>query len=103
MGWKFTKWADPHSHYDVEINPVVRDTNQKRPRSMLRAVWEQLILEQTSQEWKKAFDVCAFDGRKNCFTPILFPIEEGELTQTGLPTPLTIHRPVTYLDHHAGL
>lgn len=65
------------SHYDIDINPVVKSTNTKRPRQLLRAVWEQLALEQTDTHWKQAFKAVAFDGRKNAFTPYKFPIVDG--------------------------
>lgn len=64
-------------HYDVDINPVVTVANQQKPKAMLRAVWEQLSLEQHGK-WADAFAACAFDGRKNCFTPVAFPMPKGE-------------------------
>ncbi|ORY32296.1 Piwi domain-domain-containing protein [Naematelia encephala] len=64
-------------HYDVDINPVVHVINQKKPKAMLRAVWEQLSLEQTG-DWALPFAACAFDGRRNCYTPVRFPIDQGE-------------------------
>ncbi|KAK4686283.1 eukaryotic translation initiation factor 2C, partial [Tremellales sp. Uapishka_1] len=66
-------------HYDVEINPHVRTVNQKKPVGLLRAVWEQLIIDQVDNGWEIPFSVSAFDGRKNAFTPVPFPISDGKL------------------------
>lgn len=54
----------------------------KRPRQLLRAVWEQLALEQTDPQWKNGFKAVAFDGRKNAFTPNKFPIPGSEFSPT---------------------
>lgn len=69
--------AHPYSHYDIEINPVVHVQNQKKPKGMIRAIFEQTCLEGIG-DWKIGFDACAFDGRKNCFTPIPFPLRPGK-------------------------
>ncbi|EIW72602.1 hypothetical protein TREMEDRAFT_12051, partial [Tremella mesenterica DSM 1558] len=63
-------------HYDIEIDPAVPVTNQKKPKSLMRTVWEQLVVEQVcaNSDWTPGFKTCAFDGRKNAFTPIEFPI-----------------------------
>jgi eukaryotic translation initiation factor 2C len=66
------------SHYDVEIDPVVKTLKQKKPKGLLRAVWEQVSLEQ-SGDWAEAFAAGAYDGRKNYFTPVPFPISRGKL------------------------
>jgi hypothetical protein len=60
----------------VDINPFVAHTGQKKPKGLLRAVWEQVCLEGKGQ-WADAFAACAYDGRRNAFTPIEFPIPEG--------------------------
>ncbi|WVQ97314.1 hypothetical protein IAU59_004425 [Kwoniella sp. CBS 9459] len=61
-------------HYDVDMEPVVsRGANAKKPKGLLRAVWEQLCLEQQG-EWKEGFQASAYDGRKNAFTPIRLPL-----------------------------
>lgn len=65
------------SHYDVEIDPVVKVINQKKPKALLRAVWEQLVLEQKDPKWKEPFSASAFDGRKNVYTPIEFPLDRS--------------------------
>ncbi|RSH92939.1 hypothetical protein EHS25_008385 [Saitozyma podzolica] len=65
-------------HYDVEIDPVVKTLNQKKPKGLLRAVWEQVSLEQ-SGDWGEAFAAAAYDGRKNCFTPTAFPISRNSV------------------------
>lgn len=75
------------SHYDVEIDPVVKVANQKKPKALLRAVWEQLVLEQKDPKWVNSFSASAFDGRKNAYTPNEFPLDRGEF----LP-PLILHQ-----------
>jgi hypothetical protein len=65
------------SHYDVEIDPHVKVLNQKKPKALLRAVWEQLVLEQKEGPWVEPFTASAFDGRKNAYTPIEFPMGRG--------------------------
>lgn len=62
---------------------MVKVTNTKRPRQLLRAVWEQLAAEQTHPDWQRGFKAVAFDGRKNAFTPHKFPI--GDRTSTPAP------------------
>jgi eukaryotic translation initiation factor 2C len=57
--------AADFSHYDVEIDPHVRVVNQKKPKALLRAVWEQLVLDQKNDPWVGPFSASAFDGRKN--------------------------------------
>jgi len=69
------------SHYDVEIDPHVKVVNQKKPKALLRAVWEQLVLEQKNDPWVGPFSASAFDGRKNAYTPIEFPMGRGESSQ----------------------
>jgi eukaryotic translation initiation factor 2C len=67
------------SHYDVAIDPVVRVTKQKFPRTLLRSVYEQLVLENENRpEWAQAFAAAAFDGRRNAYTPDPFPVPKGE-------------------------
>ncbi|WVR05874.1 hypothetical protein IAU60_002900 [Kwoniella sp. DSM 27419] len=64
-------------HYDVDMEPVVsRGANAKKPKGLLRAVWEQLCLEQ-SGEWRNSFQTSAYDGRRNAFTPNKLPISHG--------------------------
>jgi eukaryotic translation initiation factor 2C len=48
------------SHYDVEINPVVKVANQKKPRALLWEVWQQLLADATG-EMKKVLDTAAYD------------------------------------------
>ena len=69
------------SHYDVEIDPHVKVVNQKKPKALLRAVWEQLVLEQKNDPWVGPFSASAFDGRKNAYTPIEFPMGRGTSSQ----------------------
>ena len=70
-----------HSHYDVEIDPHVKVVNQKKPKALLRAVWEQLVLDQKNDPWVGPFSASAFDGRKNAYTPIEFPMGRGTSSQ----------------------
>lgn len=49
-----------YSHYDVEINPVVKVANQKKPRHLLWAVWNKMCSEATG-ELKKVLDAAAYD------------------------------------------
>ncbi|KAK8865920.1 hypothetical protein IAR55_001068 [Kwoniella newhampshirensis] len=56
-------------HYDVDMEPqVAKGANAKKPKGLLRAVWEQLCQEQKG-EWLDGFAASAYDGRKNVFTP----------------------------------
>ncbi|OCF39530.1 hypothetical protein I317_06689 [Kwoniella heveanensis CBS 569] len=74
-------------HYDVDMEPVVsRGANAKKPKGLLRAVWEQLCLEQQG-EWKEGFQSSAYDGRKNAFTPIKLPLACGYQTFSVAVTP----------------
>jgi eukaryotic translation initiation factor 2C len=73
--------AADFSHYDVEIDPHVRVVNQKKPKALLRAVWEQLVLDQKNDPWVGPFSASAFDGRKNAYTPIEFPMGRGTSIQ----------------------
>ena len=64
----------------MEIDPVVKALNQKKPKGLLRAVWEQLVVEQSDNPepaWAMGFASSAYDGRKNAFTPFPLPIPEG--------------------------
>jgi hypothetical protein len=48
------------SHYDVEINPVVKVANQKKPRQLLWEVWNQMCTDATG-ELKRVLDASAYD------------------------------------------
>jgi eukaryotic translation initiation factor 2C len=48
------------SHYDIEINPVVKVTNQKKPKELMLKIWHQLCAEATGA-LKKALDAGAYD------------------------------------------
>lgn len=61
------------------IDPHVKVINQKKPKWLMRAVWEQLVLEQKDGDWADSFSASAFDGRRNAYSPIPFPLEEGKL------------------------
>ncbi|WWC86242.1 uncharacterized protein L201_001115 [Kwoniella dendrophila CBS 6074] len=68
-------------HYDVDIEPIKkRDENAKKPKGLLRAVWEQFCLEQGGP-YVDGLTASAYDGRRNAFTPNKLPIAEG-LSQT---------------------
>lgn len=62
----------------MTIDPVVKVLNQKKPKALMRAVWEQLVLEHREGHWVEPFSASAFDGRKNAYSPIPFPLHEGE-------------------------
>ncbi len=55
----YLRYTD-HSHYDVEINPVVKVANQKKPRQLLWEVWNQMLADATG-EVKKVLDTAAYD------------------------------------------
>lgn len=75
------------SHYDVEIDPHVRVVNQKKPKALLRAVWEQLVLDQKNDPWVEPFSASAFDGRKNAYTPVEFPMGRGRFVSAMVDGP----------------
>lgn len=83
--------ADLFSHYDVDINAVVKALGQKKPKGLLRAVWEQTALE-AKGEFVKPFQTCAFDGRRNALTPYPFPIPEGELSPSEVADQADMNR-----------
>ncbi|OCF55470.1 hypothetical protein L486_06954 [Kwoniella mangroviensis CBS 10435] len=64
-------------HYDVEIEPVKqRGENAKKPKGLLRAVWEQFCLEQQGS-FVDGLTASAYDGRRNVFTPNKLPIADN--------------------------
>lgn len=65
----------------MDIVPVVKSSTQKQPRTLLRAVWEQFVLDQSETDWATCISAAAFDGRRNVFSPIKFPIPSGELLE----------------------
>ena len=73
------------SHYDVDIDPFVKVQGQKKPKGLLRAIWEQLCREQlegtglaqVDPAWRAGFEACVYDGRRNVFTPSELPIPRG--------------------------
>ncbi|KAK4686649.1 eukaryotic translation initiation factor 2C, partial [Tremellales sp. Uapishka_1] len=65
-------------HYDVEINPVVKVTNQKKPKGLLRAVWQEACRMQGPGDMKKALDSSAYDGVKNAYTSFKIPLVNGK-------------------------
>ncbi|WWC66253.1 uncharacterized protein I206_100154 [Kwoniella pini CBS 10737] len=68
-------------HYDVDIEPVkTRGENAKKPKGLLRAVWEQLCLDHRGI-FADGLANSAYDGRRNAFTPKKLPIPDGG-TQT---------------------
>jgi hypothetical protein len=74
------------SHYDVDINPVVKVVSQKKPKSCCMLSGNSL--KEQEGDWADAFAACTFDGRKNCFTPVAFPMAIGE-RYDGSQTQLT--------------
>ncbi|WRT64136.1 uncharacterized protein IL334_001065 [Kwoniella shivajii] len=64
-------------HYDVDIEPVKkRGEDAKKPKGLLRAVWEQFCLEQKG-DYIEGLAASAYDGRRNVFTPNKMPIPQG--------------------------
>ncbi|OCF58805.1 argonaute [Kwoniella mangroviensis CBS 10435] len=61
-------------HYDIEINPVVKVTGQKKPRALLQQVWDQMVKE-AKGELKKALDAAAYDQVKSFYTPYPVPMQ----------------------------
>jgi len=51
------------SHYDVDINPVVKVVSQKKPKSC--SMLSGNSLKEQEGDWADAFAACTFDGRKN--------------------------------------
>ena len=77
------------SHYDVEINPVVKVANQKKPKQMLWEIWNQACAEATG-EVKKVLDSAAYDS-VYVFKHLLMlhyadHISKNMYTPSGLPT-----------------
>ncbi|KAK1921573.1 eukaryotic translation initiation factor 2C 2 [Papiliotrema laurentii] len=70
------KEANSINHYDVEINPVVKVANQKKPRQLLWAIWNQMCAEATGP-LKKVLDASAYDMVKNMYTPFALPAPES--------------------------
>ena len=68
------------SHYDVTIDPHIKVVNQKKPKALMRAVWEQLVIDQVagSGDWAESFSASVFDGRKNAYSPIPFLMRNGQ-------------------------
>lgn len=49
------------SHYDVDIEPVVKVANQKKPKALLDLVWS-AVKAQEQGETKKGLEAAAFDS-----------------------------------------
>ncbi|WWD17893.1 hypothetical protein CI109_102338 [Kwoniella shandongensis] len=82
-------------HYDVDMEPQVdKGANAKKPKGLLRAVWEQLCLEQ-KVGWVDGFAASAYDGRKNVFTPNQFPIgpDQSQTFLTAVAPDGVVSRP----------
>ncbi|ORX38808.1 Argonaute-like protein [Kockovaella imperatae] len=75
------KEANAVYHYDVEINPVVKVANQKKPRILLWAIWNQLLAE-CSPDVQKALRAGAYDMVKNMYSPFELPSDPWETTIT---------------------
>ncbi|ORY31025.1 putative Argonaute-like protein [Naematelia encephala] len=71
------KPANSVTHYDVEINPVVKVANQKKPRALLWSVWKQMEKDATGN-LKKFLDGACYDMAKNCFAKTELPIKGDE-------------------------
>ncbi|ORY30401.1 Piwi domain-domain-containing protein [Naematelia encephala] len=64
--------------YDVDIIPVVKVTNQKKPKPLCQAVWSQACAEATG-DLRTALDLTAYDLAKIAFSPLQLPLEGSKL------------------------
>ncbi|WWC86888.1 uncharacterized protein L201_001767 [Kwoniella dendrophila CBS 6074] len=62
------------NHYDIEINPVVKVANQKKPRALLQKLWDALVSE-AKGDIKKALECAAYDQVKSFYTPFEVPMQ----------------------------
>ncbi|WVW78435.1 hypothetical protein I302_100389 [Kwoniella bestiolae CBS 10118] len=69
------------NHYDIDINPIVKVANQKRPRALLQQVWDQMVQE-AKGPLKKALDAAAFDQQKSFYTPDDIPMQSDRYEVT---------------------
>jgi hypothetical protein len=90
-------------HYDVDIVPVIRETPGRKPPPkdrgpaklpilLLREVIERCAAE-LDPSFKPSFDAGAYDGRKNLFTPVKFPIGNNESKHIRVVVPDKDPRP----------
>ncbi|WVR04637.1 hypothetical protein IAU60_001648 [Kwoniella sp. DSM 27419] len=66
------------NHYDIDINPVVKVANQKKPRPLMQKVWDQMCSDATG-EIKKVLDAAAYDQVKNFYSPFDLPMAGDKL------------------------
>ncbi|WRT64767.1 uncharacterized protein IL334_001701 [Kwoniella shivajii] len=62
------------NHYDIEINPVVKVANQKKPRALLLKIWDQMCKE-AKGDIKKVLDAAAYDQVKSFYSPYELPMQ----------------------------
>ncbi|WVF69797.1 hypothetical protein IAT40_004576 [Kwoniella sp. CBS 6097] len=67
------------NHYDVDMNPVVKTTGQKKPRPLMQKVWNQVVHDAPDGNIKKALDAAAFDQVKSFYTPFDIPMSGDKL------------------------
>ncbi|WVQ83346.1 hypothetical protein IAT38_005485 [Cryptococcus sp. DSM 104549] len=65
---RFKNQGSTIDHYDIEINPVVKTKDAKKPRPLLQKIWNQMVQEATG-DLKKALDAAAYDQQKSFYTP----------------------------------
>ncbi|KIY33612.1 argonaute [Cryptococcus gattii E566] len=65
-------------HYDIEINPVVKTKEVKKPRPLLQKIWDQMVQEATGS-LKTALESAAFDQQKSFYTPHVLDLKDGKL------------------------
>ncbi|WVQ98061.1 hypothetical protein IAU59_005183 [Kwoniella sp. CBS 9459] len=67
------------NHYDVEMNPKVKTTGQKKPRPLLQKLWNQTVHELPVGDTKKALEAAAYDQVKSFYTPYDIPMAGDKL------------------------
>ncbi|WWC67948.1 uncharacterized protein I206_101867 [Kwoniella pini CBS 10737] len=75
---KFKSQGNTIIHYDIDISPVVKVANQKKPRALLQAVWDQMVLE-AKGDIRKSLDAAAYDQVKSFYTPVPLPDTSTEI------------------------
>ncbi|WVQ76034.1 hypothetical protein IAR50_005670 [Cryptococcus sp. DSM 104548] len=65
-------------HYNVEINPFMKNKGAKKPRPLLQKIWDQAVNE-AQGEVKAAISVGAYDQQNSLYTPKELPLEDGKL------------------------
>ncbi|KIR56890.1 argonaute [Cryptococcus gattii Ru294] len=75
---RFRKQGLSVNHYDIEINPVIKTKDAKKPRPLLQKIWNQMVAD-ASGPVKEALEAAAYDQQKSFYTPHILPMEGGKL------------------------